>query len=806
MAMATASTSAPTSAGPAYPSALDQPPFFADASSSCECLLACPACSPQPTSPCCPLPFLPGGRASSPLTTFLADCQECSASPTGDAMGGLGVSVGSGAGGGKSHLAFCCDDEACLPGHGKDSEGRCCEVGCSGGSGGVEPEPRSWEQMMLDDCAQCLEQQGSSTGLGLIDASCCSTSWLDNGGGIVDPFADCRTAGCFDPGLEGGQPQDDCPQCADSSSGGDSSSTPATSLLEAPSTDPSMPDLDRLLQGLDESAIQDILNCCCCEEVLHGQPSAFDPTCHANHRHLPQHIHCAEHHSLPPPPHPPLHSHQPYHDLSHHVHLPDPFSAMALPTHPHPHAQHTCGWAGCHLSFGCREELVMHVNTSHLSLPSSSSAPILPMPSSGADSPQVSAAAVALSAFPGLPPLPEPTAQAGTDAAQITAAAALKQVPLGQLAQLDPVTALAIFSSVFAGRPGLPSSIAQPTPLSLPEMPQMQFSTSQIPTKQQGSAYPGHPPHLHPQAHTHSHVARTARSRHVHSHPYGVASTRQRGSATSSVAESTSTMGADLTPAPLASLSSPSTSMPLPSSTHNSPVPAFAPLASTSASPACASNTHQCRWLSCGLSFPTSSQLMEHLSTAHVGSGKARYTCEWDGCERSSRACEERGDGEDERDKKGFRQRQKIMRHLQMHTRDRPFACDVCGKTFSEALTLTQHMRVHTQERPYACDHPGCGKTFALASALTIHKRTHTGARPFTCPHPGCTAAFAESSNLSKHIRTHGSERRYVCPVEGCGKAFGRSDQLKRHGKVHARKKGGQEEEGEGDEMEEGSE
>lgn len=73
---------------------------------------------------------------------------------------------------------------------------------------------------------------------------------------------------------------------------------------------------------------------------------------------------------------------------------------------------------------------------------------------------------------------------------------------------------------------------------------------------------------------------------------------------------------------------------------------------------------------------------MEHLSTAHVGAGKARYTCEWDGCERSTclAAFEEGedpevlGDGEwerrrEEREDKGvFRQRQKVMRHLQMHT------------------------------------------------------------------------------------------------------------------------------------------
>lgn len=46
---------------------------------------------------------------------------------------------------------------------------------------------------------------------------------------------------------------------------------------------------------------------------------------------------------------------------------------------------------------------------------------------------------------------------------------------------------------------------------------------------------------------------------------------------------------------------------------------------------------------------------MNHLSVEHVGSGKAGYVCEWEGCDR----CDE---------SKGFAQRQKVMRHLQTHT------------------------------------------------------------------------------------------------------------------------------------------
>ncbi|KAH8925533.1 hypothetical protein BT69DRAFT_1348704 [Atractiella rhizophila] len=151
-----------------------------------------------------------------------------------------------------------------------------------------------------------------------------------------------------------------------------------------------------------------------------------------------------------------------------------------------------------------------------------------------------------------------------------------------------------------------------------------------------------------------------------------------------------------------------------------------------------------CKWPACGLEFATTALLMEHLGKDHIGSGKKEYVCLWEGCER-----DEIG--------RVFKQRQKIMRHLQSHTGDRPFVCDECGKAFTEATTLQQHKRTHTKEKPFVCTHPDCGKSFALASALTIHMRTHTGDKPFTCPQ--CDTSFAESSNLSKHMKIHRTEK-----------------------------------------------
>ncbi|BFZ60174.1 zinc-finger protein [Saitoella coloradoensis] len=193
---------------------------------------------------------------------------------------------------------------------------------------------------------------------------------------------------------------------------------------------------------------------------------------------------------------------------------------------------------------------------------------------------------------------------------------------------------------------------------------------------------------------------------------------------------------------------------------------------------------HQCLWVSedilgssdvsqehvCNACFPTAEALSEHVRDAHVGSRKAKYECRWLGCDR---LCDERP----------FTQRQKILRHLQTHTGDRPHKCPICGHRFAEEGVLKQHMRTHTGERPFVCS--VCSKCFSASTALSVHMRTHTGDKPLICKFPGCGKRFSESSNLAKHVRTHTSERPYKCQVTGCGKAFQRPDQLKRHAKVH---------------------
>lgn len=133
---------------------------------------------------------------------------------------------------------------------------------------------------------------------------------------------------------------------------------------------------------------------------------------------------------------------------------------------------------------------------------------------------------------------------------------------------------------------------------------------------------------------------------------------------------------------------------------------------------------------------------------------------------------------------KQFRVSQGLVRHLrETHEGIKKFPCDLCGRKFATRRNVEEHRRIHTNERPYVCDL--CGKSFKQKASLFVHKRSHKNYFPFKCSY--CNQGFRTKPPLLVHITRHTGEKPYKCDI--CGRCFRIKYELKRHRLIHSDEK-----------------
>ena len=124
-----------------------------------------------------------------------------------------------------------------------------------------------------------------------------------------------------------------------------------------------------------------------------------------------------------------------------------------------------------------------------------------------------------------------------------------------------------------------------------------------------------------------------------------------------------------------------------------------------------------------------------------------------------------------------------LVKELNSHSRDnhadKPFQCQVCGRTYSSKNALDRHSRVHTGFQ-FVCGR--CTFVCQFRYEMRDHLKKHTGTQKWPCPRNDCQLNFSSKRGLNQHMAVHTPDT-FAC--EYCPKTFNTKGYLRQHLRYH---------------------